>query len=348
VERPSVTFVAWTPISGRSVEIADAVGGEAFCLYDLRIAFRPLIPIRYAVSLVRTIVYLVRRRPRAVIVTNPPIFPALVVGAYARLAHVPFVLDSHPSGFGIDDRIWSVFERLHRRLVRRAASTIVTGPMLAEVVARWGGRPEVVHEAPPAWKVDPPAALDARRQVLAVCTFAPDEPVRELVTAAALVPDVEFAVTGDRRLCPADVRASAPPNITFTGFLHGGDYVRAIATADVVLALTKRPEAVNRAAYESVYARRPTVVSDFPAQRELFRFAIAATNNPEGIASAVREAFARHEELMAAAESARDTQCARWGAQLDRLRAALGLGVAASEPIGDPMRRAETIGETVG
>jgi glycosyltransferase involved in cell wall biosynthesis len=345
--RPSVAFVAWTPISGRSAEIADAVGGEAFCLYDLRIAFRPLIPIRYAVSLVRTIVYLIRRRPRAAIVTNPPIFPALVVGVYARLARVPFVLDSHPSGFGIDDRIWSVFEPLHRRLVRRAAATIVTGPVLAEVVARWGGRPEVVHEAPPAWKVDPPAA-PARRQVLSVCTFAPDEPVRELVAAAALVPDVEFAVTGDRRLCPADLHASAPPNVTFTGFLHGGDYVRAISAADVILALTKRPEAVNRAAYEGVYAGRPTVISDFPAQRELFGFAVAATNDPEGIASAVREAFARHEELVAAAQSARDAQTARWAAQLDRLRAALGLGMTASEPIGEPVRRAETIRETVG
>ena len=295
MERPSVTFVAWTPISGRSMEIADALGGEAFCLYDLRIASRPLIPIRYAVSLVRTIVYLVRRRPRAAIVTNPPIFPALVVGAYAWLARVPFVLDSHPSGFGIDVRIWSVFEPLHRRLVRRATATIVTGPALAEVVARWGGHPEVVHEAPPAWKVDPPRALGARRQVLAVCTFAPDEPVQELVAAAALVPDVEFAVTGDRRRCPADVYASAPPNVTFTGFLHSDDYVRAIAAADVILALTKRPEAVNRAAYEGIYARRPTVISDFPAQRELFRFSVAATNDPEGIASAVHETFARRD-----------------------------------------------------
>jgi glycosyltransferase involved in cell wall biosynthesis len=336
--RPSVAFVAWSPISGRSAEFAAALGGEAFCAYDLRIAYRPLIPIRYAASLVRTVMYLSRRRPRAVIVTNPPVFPALAVAAYAKVARVPFVLDSHPSGFGIDDRIWARFEPLHRLLVRRASATIVTGQALAEVIASWGGRPEVVHEAPPTWSVDPPAVNGSRPRVLFVCTFAPDEPVRELVAAAALVPDIEFAVTGDRRLCPADLQASAPRNVTFTGFLRGDDYVRAISAAHVVLALTKRPEAVNRAACEAVYAGRPTVISDFPAQRELFRFAIAATNDPEGIAAAVREALERHAELTEAAQSAREEQTARWEAQLARLKAALPNGVTAADPVGEPVR----------
>ena len=48
----------------------------------------------------RTVSYLLRTRPRSLIVANPPIFAALIGSAYARLAGIPFVLDSHPIAFG--------------------------------------------------------------------------------------------------------------------------------------------------------------------------------------------------------------------------------------------------------
>ena len=73
--RPAVAFIAWTPTPGRAIDIAAALGGEARPFYFRCIVNRRLIPVRYLMDTLRTALYLARRRPRAVVVTHPPIFP---------------------------------------------------------------------------------------------------------------------------------------------------------------------------------------------------------------------------------------------------------------------------------
>jgi glycosyltransferase involved in cell wall biosynthesis len=326
--RPPVSFIAWSQDDGRTIEIAAALGGEARCFYDLSIVRRPLVPIRYALSAARTIAYLIRRRPAAVIVTNPPIFPALIALAYGRLANAPLLLDSHPSAFSGSPVVHRV-TRIHALVARRVVSTLVTVDELGDIVREWGGRADIIHEAPPGWSLRPAKPLSGRPRVLYIGRFSGDEPTEEVIAAARLTPDIDIHVTGDTRKCPPKLRADAPPNVTFTGFLRGDAYTGAIEAADIVLVLTRRVEAVTRAAYEAVYGGRPLVLTGSPVHRALFPHCVPVPNDAEGIARGLQDAVARHAELVAAAPRALALQTERWDQQLAVLRSRLETRIGA-------------------
>src|SRR5207247_2510572 len=148
----------------------------------------------------------------------------------------------------------------------------------------------------------------------------------EVLAASRLLPDVEFLITGDVRRCPRALHDSAGPNVVFTGYLRGGDYLRSLEQADVVLVLTRHPKAVNRAAYEGVYAGRPLIISDGAAMTPLFPYAVHTSNEAANIAAAIRSSVERHAELVAAAPAALAMQNKRWHDQLEELRVAIGEG----------------------
>ena len=99
-QRAPVAFVSWGAVAGRSVEIAEALGGKAYAIFPPTAARRPRPSVRYAISSLLTVAYLVREEPGAVVTTNPPVVLGLIALAWARLRGVPFALDSHPGAFG--------------------------------------------------------------------------------------------------------------------------------------------------------------------------------------------------------------------------------------------------------
>jgi glycosyltransferase involved in cell wall biosynthesis len=325
--RPSSTFIAWAPGDSRPKSISAALGGEQRTFYDLGIVRKWLVPLRYVVSSVRTMAYLARRRPRSLIVQAPPVPAAFIAWLYARLAKVPVVIDSHPASFGLSG---AFIDRgmlpLLGWLAPRVDGCIVTVDDLGRLVEGWGGTPLVLHEAPPPWPdvtVERPEGKP--RRVLFISTFAPDEPLDEVIEAARRMPDVTVAVTGDIRRLPARQREAAPANVEWTGWLSGDDYVRALAGADAIVSLTDRSQSVPRSAYEAVYAGRPLVTSDWPSMHDLFPYAEHVGNDPDGIVAGIRSVLDRNEELLAKADEACDLQSARWEEQLLNLRAALRL-----------------------
>jgi hypothetical protein len=238
---------------------------------------------------------------------------------------VPFVLDSHISGFGFaDDRLSRLTLPLHSRLSSRAAATLVTGAELADIVRDWGGHPLTVHEPPVAWPVTPPHALDGRPRVLFTSLFARDEPVSEVIDAARALPEADVEITGEVRLAPPGLTESAPPNVRFLGFLPGVAFGEAIRRADIVLSLSTERVSVMRTAYETVYSQRPLVLPDRPMLRDLFPYAVHVEVTSEGIASGLRSAIRRHAELAAAAGTARELQERRWSGQLAALSSITG------------------------
>jgi hypothetical protein len=137
-----MAFIAWVREDSRARSISESIGGESRVFYDLRIHRRSLVVLRYLISAVRTVSYLVLRRPRAVIVQAPPVPAATIVWAWARLNRVPVVIDTHPASFGIEgvpvDRI---MRPLLAWLARRAAGCIVTTPVLGSQISRWAVAP---------------------------------------------------------------------------------------------------------------------------------------------------------------------------------------------------------------
>jgi hypothetical protein len=136
-----------------------------------------------------------------------------------------------------------------------------------------------------------------------------------VIEAARLVPECDFLVTGDVAECPPAVRAAAPDNVNFVGFLDPVGYRGAVEEANMVLTLTTEPLSVMRAAYEAVYAERPVILSDWPINRELFADAVHVCHRPEDLAAGVREVCAGYDHALARTGRARDRQMTRWEAQ---------------------------------
>jgi glycosyltransferase involved in cell wall biosynthesis len=315
-------FLAWTRTSGRAGDVAAALGGEAVLLHPrVPLLRHPLSTVvRYAVSTLQTVMVLARHRPRAIVVTNPPLIPPLLVATWCALSRTPFVLDSHPSGFGLKGRaVLARLQVVHRWLARRARAVLVTTPSLAEQVNGWGGHGLVVHEAPVAF---PEPRTPAVPTVLFVGIFATDEPVQEVVAAARLLPDTRFRITGDVARAPRGLVAEAPGNVTFTGFLGPEQYRSEVASSTLVLTLTTEPESVMRSAYEAVYARVPVVVTDTPALRKTFPYARFTDNDASSLTQALTGALQDLPQLRASCEPARAAQLTRWQDQLRALRAA--------------------------
>lgn len=331
--RPRVAFLAWTPAPGRARDIAHALGGEPRTFFALNIVRRPVIPARYLIDAVRTAAYLVASRPRALIATHPPLFPGMIGFAYARIARVPFVLDSHIGAFGLaGDALSRALLPLHARLARRADAVLVADDELAARVRAWGGRALLVHEPPVPWPPVPPRPAGERTRVLFPGTFRGDEPVAEVVEAAARLPAVDVVVTGDPRKRPIGLLDTLPSNVTLAGFLDPDSYRRVVQDADIVLSLSTERNSVMRTAHEAVYADRPLVVADRPLLRELFPHAVHAPVTATGIAAGIEEAIDRHAELIALAPQARALQEKRWNRQLGSLTEVLGLGRVAQAP----------------
>jgi len=317
-----VAFIAWTPVGERAREIAGALGGEAYVVYLPRLDRRSLAPLRYLISAVRTVAFLLTARPGVVITTNPPVIPGALAWLYGTVSGATVILDDHPAAFGVqNDEVSRRLQRAHRWLASRVTACLVTSPHWVGELDRFGATGLVLHEAAPTWKLAPARQLSGRPRVLFVGTFGGDEPIEAVIGAARLRPGMDLRVTGRLSRCPKPLRRQAPSNVQFVGFLPHDAYLRELEAADIVLTLSTEPTSVMRAAYEAVYASRPLVLSDWPALRELFPTAVHTENTAPAVACALDRAVAEHARLVEEATSARELQIERVAGQLDRLRA---------------------------
>lgn len=314
--------VAWTVDSQRAHDLAGVLGGESVIFGNAGLRDKWTAPLRYLINTARTVAWFARRRPRVLIVQNPPIVLAVLGGLLTRLSGGALVLDSHPGSFGLKGRkIWAAALPLHRALARRSAAVLVTVNELADTVRAWGGRALLVHEAPPESSeeaITPPPPADAPLEVLLVCIFASDEPVDVAVAAARLVPDVSLRITGDLGRA-GGLEKDAPDNVEFVGYLDKPRYRAALSGAHAIMALTTESTSVMRSGYEAVYAERPLIISDWPVNAEVFPHAVRAANTPEALAGALRRTQRELGALQAIAPRAREAQSARWAAQREAL-----------------------------
>jgi GT2 family glycosyltransferase len=326
--RTSGTVIAWGAHTTRADELATSVDATSRRVSATWLAGRWSAPLRYAAHSIETLGWLVRHRPRAVIVQNPPIVAPLVAYAYCRVTGARLILDSHPTSFGRKgSRVWSLFVPVHRWLARRATLVLVTVDELAAEVRDWGGRAALLHEAPPiGWSR--PAGSEGRSArdrpvILFIGVFAVDEPVGEVLAAARELPEVDVWVTGDTAKASDGMVAGAPDNVQFVGYLDAAAYRDALMTADVVLALTTEPTSMVRAGYEAIYAERPLVISDWPVLRAVFPMAVHVDNTAAAIAAGLGAALDDLPRLRHAAPEARALQDRRWADQVQALRDAM-------------------------
>jgi glycosyltransferase involved in cell wall biosynthesis len=318
-----LTYISWAPHCSRSDHTARELGGRSHMVYVASLGSHPsTIAFKYAAQAWRTWRILRRERPDIVFVMTPPVFAALPAFCYAWWHRAIVVLDAHTCAFVL--RRWRPFLWLQRALCRRAATTLVTNAHIGDLVRSGGGHATLVPDVPVIFEGAPAPPPDRAFHVVVVASFDVDEPVAAIFEAAALVPEVQFFVTGDAARLDPRVSATAPANLTLTGFLDTSDYGRLLLAAGVVVDLTTQDHTMLRGAYEAIYQGVPVIVSDWSILREAFPLgAIHVDNTPGAIAAAVRRMRDEIARYRAGAARLRTLKLQRWEnsrqAILDRL-----------------------------
>src|SRR5690606_16029970 len=129
----------------------------------------------------------------------------------------------------------------------------VTNAALAADVSVAGGRPLVLSDSLP---VPPPLPADVGTaeetpHIVVIATFRPDEPISAIMAAAAKMPYVRFAFTGDHARFLASGSA-LPPNVCLTGFLPNEAYWELLVQAAVICDLSFKPDCLVCGAYEAL------------------------------------------------------------------------------------------------
>jgi glycosyltransferase involved in cell wall biosynthesis len=248
--------------------------------------------IRYLRLAPRTIVRLARKRPQILVVQNPSLVLTALCLVLRPFLRYRLVVDAHneavqPYVFSSGPLFW-----ISRWCLRRANVTIVTNEALAQLVRAVGGTPFVLPDPLPA-PPPAPAVTESHTgfRVVVISTFAADEPLAEILSAASRLEGVaEFSVTGNLRRLRQSLREQASSNVTFTGFLPESEYWTLLRTCDVAIDLTLKPDCLVCGAYEAVAVRRPVVLTDSAASRTWFGdAAIYVHNDADSIESALRE-----------------------------------------------------------
>jgi glycosyltransferase involved in cell wall biosynthesis len=269
-----------------------------------------------------------RHKPEILFVQNPSL--ALTVFAFLtrRLFGYYLVVDAHNEGVRPFARPGAFVGWLTRRLLKSADMTIVTNAALATDVSAVGGRPLVLPDSLPV----PPVLTATRRviedapHVVVIASFRSDEPIAAIIAAAATMPEIRFAFSGDARRFRKN-GIEMPANVQFTGFLLDRVYWQLLAQAAVICDLTLKPDCLVCGAYEALAMAKPMVLSDNPPTREIFGPAAVLTGSgPDEIARALHTALEQRERLAANAREVREAFHARWQTQAaqtwDAIRAA--------------------------
>jgi glycosyltransferase involved in cell wall biosynthesis len=289
--------INWVGFHGRSADLAGELGIDAVWVTGSR-GWRVT---RYVRQWRETRAILKARSPTFIVLMQPPVIALWSVLTYLRRTGALLVADLHTGVF--TDPKWRWAARIVVRAVRRHGFAIVTNEALASTVRNGGARVMVLHDRIERRELDESAPFEDGRLaerlaagfVLAPLSYAHDEPLRELLAAAAALPRVQWVLTGRP---PGWVRRAAPPNMIFPGFVSSTDYWALMARAAVVLAPTRDENTMQRAGYEALCAGKALVTARTAVLTEYFDGA-AVLSGPEASdwSAAVRSGLARRREL---------------------------------------------------
>jgi len=309
----SALFLVWGPPSygPRSRVFAEKLGIQIRYIYSTkRRGLLAAIP-KYGSQAIRTIGMLFREAPTLVFVQSPPTLAVMAVWLYCSLTGSRFVVDAHSGA--MQSSYWTRPRWLYRSMARGALTTIVTNDHFARILREWRARPLVVQDIPTHVKTARRYAVEGRFNVMLVNTFASDEPLQEVMTAAMSLEDVVFYVTGDTGRGDRRLLARSPGNVRFTGFLPDESYYGLMTASQVVMCLTTRNHTMQRGACEALWAGKPIITSKWPILESYFHKGTVYVNNTaQEITEGVRQMMENYSEYVEEIEDLKAEQQLQW------------------------------------
>ena len=310
-------FIAWAPYSRRSETFARAFQGQLHCIHYLRFQQPLLAPPKYLLQSLRTLQVLAKEKPRVIHVQNPPIFCGLVVSFWCWCTRSVFVFDHHSAAFA---PVWRWALPLQKHLARSAVTNIVTGTHWAEIVHSWGADALIMGDPFLPLPQGEHRTLEPGFNLVYIGTYAPDEPLEQVIQAVSELPQVHLYITGDNKRKSQRFHDSLPGNVTCTGFLPDAEYVSLLRSADAIMVLTTRDHTLQLGGCEAISLGQPLITSDWPLLREFFpRATIHVDNSIHGIRAGIQRMIREHSQLKAESALLRSNKQMEWEHQSEQL-----------------------------
>jgi hypothetical protein len=264
-------FLSWS-YSRRSEDIAALEGIEYF-YFPIRQKIRFL---QFPLLFIKTVFFLIRRRPKVIFIQHPPIHAIFPVFIYVEKPHHNLYIILH--------RFYSYF----------AAVTLFHSKAILERVRKWRCNCMVLENPVRELKLETHFSVKKRPAVGMVSSFSSDEHILDVVKAAGEIRNVSFYITGDKGKAPREILNSASDNIQFTGFIKGKEYYEFLKAMDFIIVLTDREESALLGAYETISAETPLVLSKTNTMTHYFPLGAVFVRNisveiKEGIEKALKE-----------------------------------------------------------
>ncbi len=307
-------FLVWGPPSHgpRSRILAKELGLKA--LHYVHATTRRgawAAPYKYSYQAWATLRLLFGERPDLIFVQSPPSFAVFFVYLYCALTGSKYLVDAHSSALQL--RIWTRPYWLHQFLARRAITTIVTNEHFQQQIQSWGASAFILRDIPTNFEQNGSYPLEHTFNVVVVNTFSEDEPLAETLEAAKHLPEVEFYITGKKRMASPDTLALAPANVHFTDFLPDADYYTLLSNAQTVMCLTTRDHTMQRGACEALSLGKPIITSDWPLLRTYFhQGTVHVQNTCEAIQNGIMEMKRHYESYQVGIQALRRQQQSEW------------------------------------
>ncbi len=265
--RSKIIYLAWAPYNRRAECFARELGAELCLINYIKYRSPQLAPIKYPVMAIKTFLVLCQKKPKVVFSMTPPLFCVFFVYLYCLYSKAKHVIDAHTGSLMSEP--WITLRFLHKFLCRKASVTVVTNPFLVNLVKSWGAK-SIDMNPPIEFPNVSLKKIQGKQNVLFINSFAPDEPIEEIIKVAQSLKNISFYITGDISKAPKRIIQAAPKNVIFTGFVSYEEYIRLLASVDGVLCFTKRDHTLLSGGEEALFMGKPLLTFGFPFLREFF------------------------------------------------------------------------------